>query len=159
MAELQTRQTDAKVSDFLAGIADERQRDDATVIVELMRGVTRTEPKMWGASIIGFDSYHYVYESGREGDWFVVGLSPRARNLTLYIMPGFSEYQDLLGQLGKHKTGKSCLYINKLADVDLKVLRKLVQQSVKYMKAKYKPSAPGAAKGTAAKKKTAAKKA
>jgi hypothetical protein len=91
---------------------------------------------MWGPSIIGYGDHHYVYESGREGDWFLVGFSPRKRNLVLYIMPGFAAYAELLEQLGKHKTGKSCLYINKLADVDVKVLTKLVRESVKHMKNK-----------------------
>ena len=88
---------------------------------------------MWGDSIVGFGSYHYKYKSGREGDWPMTGFSPRKRNLTLYIMPGFSEYDDLLTNLGKYKTGKSCLYINKIEDVDLDVLRELVQQSVEHM--------------------------
>ncbi|PRP96415.1 DUF1801 domain-containing protein [Enhygromyxa salina] len=162
MAELQTKPTDAKVTDFLAAIADEQQRADAQVIVELMREVTKAEAQMWGPSIVGFGSCHYVYESGREGDWFLTGFSPRARNLTLYIMPGFEDYAELLGRLGKHKTGKSCLYINRLADVDLKVLRTLVKKSAAHIKRKYKPSSPGAAKGVAKQpvvKKPAAKKA
>jgi hypothetical protein len=103
-----------------------------------MAKATRDPGTMWGSSIVGFGEYHYVYESGREGDWFLVGFSPRKRDLTLYIMPGFDAYEELLGQLGKHKTGKSCLYINKLADVDVKVLSKLVRESVSHMKAKYK---------------------
>jgi hypothetical protein len=141
MAEPKTKPTDAKVADFLAGIADEQKRADAQVIVDLMREVTKHEPQMWGSSIIGFGSYHYVYESGREGDAPITGLSPRARNLTVYIVPGFEEYAELLDRLGNHKTGKSCLYINKLADIDLKVLRTLVKKSVAHMKRKYKTSA------------------
>ncbi|MBV7338085.1 DUF1801 domain-containing protein [Chloroflexi bacterium TSY] len=99
-----------------------------------MKEVTGEEPQMWGTSIIGFGSYHFKYASGREGDWMLVGFSPRKQNLTLYIMPGFENYDELLGNLGKHKTGKSCLYINKLADVDQGVLKKLVKQSVDHMR-------------------------
>lgn len=92
---------------------------------------------MWGSSIVGFGSYHYQYASGREGDWPIVGFSPRKQNLTLYIMNGFDRYESLLARLGKHKTGKSCLYLNKLEDVDLQLLRELIQESVAYMKNKY----------------------
>jgi len=98
-----------------------------------MKEVTGKEPEMWGDSIIGFGSYHYKYASGREGDWFVTGFSPRKQNLTLYIMGGFDNYDVLLGKLGKHKTGKSCLYINKLDDVDMDVLKTLVRASVEHM--------------------------
>jgi len=96
-----------------------------------MKKATRAEPKMWGSSIIGFGHYHYVYESGREGDWFLAGFSPRKQNLTFYLMGGFPQYDNLLKNLGKYKTGKACLYINKLQDVDLPTLRKLVDESVK----------------------------
>jgi hypothetical protein len=98
-----------------------------------MKQVTKAEPRMWGSSIVGFGSYHYKYESGREGDWFVTGFSPRKQNLTLYIMPGFESYGGLLGKLGKHKTGKSCLYVNTLEDVHLPTLKALIRQSVKHM--------------------------
>ncbi|MCO5207271.1 MAG: DUF1801 domain-containing protein, partial [Anaerolineae bacterium] len=97
--------------------------------------VTGEPGALWGTSIVGFGTYHYKYASGREGDWFVTGFSPRKQNMTLYIMPGFEQYNDLLSKLGKHKTGKSCLYINKLDDVDLDVLRELVAQSADYMAA------------------------
>lgn len=136
MAELKTKKNDASVEDFLAGITPEKKRKDALAICELMRKVTKSEPKMWGTSIVGFGSYHYKYESGREGDWFLTGFSPRKQNLTLYIMPGFAKYDALLSKLGKHKTGKSCLYINSLDDIDLPTLRELVQQSVTAMKKK-----------------------
>jgi hypothetical protein len=149
VAEPKTKPTDVKVADFLASIADEQKRADAQVIVNLMRDVTKVEPQMWGPSMIGFGCFHYVSDSGREGDWPITAMSPRARNLTVYIMPGFEDYAELLDRLGKHKTGKSCLYINKLADVDLKVLRTLVKKSVAHMKRKYKP--------TAAKQKTASR--
>ena len=101
-----------------------------------MKKITKEEPVMWGPSIIGFGSYHYKYESGREGDMCITGFSPRKQSLTLYIMPGFERYHDLMNKLGKYKTGKSCLYINKIEDVDLKVLKELISESVKFMKNK-----------------------
>ncbi len=136
MAENKTKKTEASVDAFLAGISPERKRQDALAICELMKKVTKLEPKMWGPSIVGFGSYHYKYESGREGDMPLVGFSPRKQNLTLYIMPGFDDYDALLGKLGKHKTGKSCLYINTLDDVHLPTLRTLIQRSYSEMKKK-----------------------
>lgn len=118
MAEPKTKRTDASVEEFLNGIENEKKRTDSFAILELMKEVTGEEPQMWGTSIVGFGSYHYKYASGREGDWMLVGFSPRKQSLTLYIMPGFENYDELLGNLSKHKTSKSCLYINKLADVD-----------------------------------------
>jgi hypothetical protein len=134
MAELKTKQNEQSVAAFLNGIEDERKRQDSWAIVELMQAVTGAEPVMWGDSIVGFGSYHYQYASGREGDWMLVGFSPRKQNLTLYIMPGFDRYEALLAQLGKYKTGKSCLYIKKLDDVNLDTLRELVSQSVRQMR-------------------------
>jgi hypothetical protein len=134
MAELKTKQTDESVTEFLNGVPDEKKRQDSFAILELMTEVTGAEPRMWGDSIVGFGSYHYRYASGREGDWFVTGFSPRKQNLTLYIMAGFDNYDQLLQNLGKHKTGKSCLYIKRLEDVDLDTLRELVSQSVQHMK-------------------------
>ena len=134
MAELKTKQTDESVMEFLNGVPDEKKRQDSFAILELMTEVTGSEPRMWGESIVGFGSYHYRYASGREGDWFVTGFSPRKQNLTLYIMAGFDNYDQLLQNLGKHKTGKSCLYIKRLEDVDLDTLRELVSQSVQHMK-------------------------
>lgn len=129
MAELKTRQNDSSVEAFLASIADARKRADSLTLLELMREVTMSEPKMWGDTIVGFGAYHYQYASGREGDWFVAGFSPRKQNLTLYSASGFARHEDLLQRLGKHKLGKGCLYINKLADVDVAVLRELVAQA------------------------------
>jgi len=137
MTELKTKRTDASVIDFLNAVEHEGKRKDSFAILELMREVTGEEPAMWGPSIVGFGSYTYQYASGRQGEWMLVGFSPRKRNLTLYIMSGFDEYDSLLERLGKYKTGKSCLYINKLADVDLQVLRELVQLSVQHMKESY----------------------
>jgi hypothetical protein len=111
MAELKTKRTDQSVEAFLGSIADEKKRRDAFVILDIMQKATRAKPKMWGSSIVGFGDYHFKYESGREGDWFVAGFSPRKQSLTLYIVPGFEQYGALLKKLGKHKTGKSCLYV------------------------------------------------
>lgn len=133
MAELKTKKNDASVEDFLNGIPDEKKRQDSFAILALMKEVTQAEPKMWGDSIVGFGQYRYKYATGREGDWFLAGFSPRKQNLTLYIMAGFAEYEALLGKLGKYKTGKSCLYINKLQDVNMGTLKELVQQSVAQM--------------------------
>jgi hypothetical protein len=129
-AKLKTAQTDQSVEEFLNGISDEKKRQDCYTLLRLMKQVTRAKPKMWGSSIVGLGSYHYKYASGREGDWFLTGFSPRKQNLTLYIMPGFDRYGELLKRLGKHKTGKACLYINKIEDVDLSALRELVKESV-----------------------------
>jgi hypothetical protein len=134
MAELKTRQTGEDVTAFLDSVDNEQRRKDAYTILKLMKSVTRAEPKMWGPSIVGFGSYHYVYESGREGDWFLTGFSPRKQTLTLYIMAGFERCDELMQKLGKYKTGKSCLYINKLENVDMKVLKELVAESVRHMK-------------------------
>ena len=137
MADLKTKPTGNSVEDFLNSVENERRRADGLQMLTLMQEVTGVEPKMWGPTIVGFDEYHYKYESGREGDFMIIGFSPRKANLTLYIMPGFDRYDDLMGRLGKFKTGKSCLYINKLADVDLEVLRELMTLSVQYMRDKY----------------------
>ncbi|MDZ7766458.1 MAG: DUF1801 domain-containing protein [Melioribacteraceae bacterium] len=135
-AELKTKPTSADVEKFLNSIENEKRKKDAFVILDVMKKVTKEEPKMWGASIIGFGLYHYKYESGREGDWFLAGFSPRKTNFSIYIMSGFKEFDELLSKLGKHKTGSSCLYINKLEDVDLSILKKMVTLSVKKMKSK-----------------------
>jgi hypothetical protein len=134
MAELKTQRTDASVEGFLNDVTNEKKREDSFAILELMREVTGEDPAMWGPSIVGFGSYRYRYASGREGAWPLVGFSPRKRNLTLYIMSGFDNYEALLADLGKYKTGKACLYINKLEDVDLSTLRELVRQSVDYIR-------------------------
>jgi hypothetical protein len=120
----------AAVEAFIAAIPDEARRRDAARLVALMRQVTGIQPAMWGTSMVGFGSYHYRYATGREGDTFLVGFAPRKNNLTLYIMDGFSGYEALLERLGKHSTGKSCLYIKRLDDVDPSVLEELVRASV-----------------------------
>lgn len=122
---------------FLQRIEDEGKRADAIAVLDLMGEITKEEPKMWGTSIVGFGRYHYKYDSGREGDFMKVGFSPRKQNLTLYIMPGFGRYEELMSSLGKYKTGKSCLYIKRLEDVDVEVLKELVASSFEYMSDKY----------------------
>jgi hypothetical protein len=137
VAELKTKKTEASVDAFLQNIADPKQRDDAIRVMKLMREITGEPPKMWGTSIVGFGNYHYKYDSGQEGDWFIAGFSPRKGNLTLYLMPGFDGYAKLLEGLGKYKTGKSCLYIKNLDDVDWPTLTELVRQSVAQMRQLY----------------------
>jgi Domain of unknown function (DU1801) len=134
MAELKTKLNDASVEDFLNTIENDEKREDCFEILKIMKQAAKAEPKMWGTSIVGFGSYHYKSSSGREGDWFLTGFSPRKQNLTLYLMSGFDEQKDLLAKLGKHSTSKGCLYIKKLEDVDIKVLKELVSKSVKRMK-------------------------
>lgn len=133
MAELKTKKNDGDVRKFLEAVEDEKKREDCFKILDIMREATNSEPSMWGTSIIGFGSYDYTYASGRAGNWFLAGFSPRKQNLTLYIMAGFDNYEDLMSQLGKHKTGKSCLYIKRLSDVDEDVLKELVKQSAEHV--------------------------
>jgi hypothetical protein len=133
-AELKTKVSKASVEDFLNTIEDEQKRKDCFEIAKIMTQVTKEKPKMWGASIVGFGTYHYKGASGREGDWMLTGFSPRKQNLTLYLMGGFDMHKDLLKKLGKFKTSVGCLYIKKLDDVDKKVLKQLVTQTVKTMK-------------------------
>jgi hypothetical protein len=129
MAELKTKPTGKRVADFLKGV-DEARRKDCNKIVAMMKRATKSQPRMWGPSIVGFGDYHYKYASGREADWFLTGFSPRKQDLTLYISSGFDRHAELTQRLGKFKTGKSCLYIKRLADVDLDVLEQLIQRSV-----------------------------
>ncbi len=133
MAELKTKQTSQSVEKFVSAVADEQRRKDCRTVLRIMKEVTGAKPKMWGSSMVGFGSYHYKYASGREGDWFLTGFAPRKQDLTLYIMAGFSRYNELLRKLGKHKIGKSCLYIKQLDDVDIDVLTELVEQSVQHV--------------------------
>ena len=136
MSELKTKLNDASVDDFLAAYPEET-RKDCLEIAKMMKSAAKAEPKMWGTSIVGFGSYHYKSERSRqEGDWPLVGFSPRKQNLTIYIMSGFDRYGHLLEKLGKHSLGKGCLYIKRLQDVDKKVLKELITESVKVMKAR-----------------------
>lgn len=133
MAELKTQPNDGDVEAFLRDVENPKRHEDALVILDLMKRVTGLEPEMWGGSIVGFGTYHYKYASGREGDWFKAGFSPRKQALTLYIMSGTGKHQELFGKLGKYTTGKSCLYVQKLEDIDLHVLEEIVAASVEYM--------------------------
>ncbi len=137
MSGNKTTQNQDDVLEFLASVAHEKRRADGHQILEIMKEITGLEPAMWGKTLIGFDTYHYKYESGREGDSFMLGLSPRKQNLVIYIVNGFRDYADHLARLGKHKSSVSCLYINKLEDVDMDVLTDLMRQSYKDMQAKY----------------------
>lgn len=137
MAENKTKPTKASVIEFINQVDNEQKKQDAMVLLDLMKSITQEEPVLWGPSLIGFGNYHYKYESGREGDFFIVGFSPRKTALTIYIMPGFERYDKLMQQLGKYKTGKSCLYVKKLADIDMNVLTDLIESSVDYMNKKY----------------------
>jgi hypothetical protein len=134
MAELKTKPTKVSVEDFLNQISDEERRNDCFAVAKIMEEITGSKPVMWGPSIVGFGTYHYKYASGREGDWPVTGFSPRKKDLTLYIMMGFDKVPDLMKQLGKHSTGKSCLYIKRLSDIHVPTLKKLIKQSVKELK-------------------------
>ncbi|MEZ4595163.1 MAG: DUF1801 domain-containing protein [Chloroflexota bacterium] len=134
MSENKTRPTDERVTDFLNNVEHPTRREDGFKLLEMMAEITGETAVMWG-SIVGFGSYHYKYESGREGDMPLIGFSPRKQSMTVYIMPGFEAYDELLGQLGKHKIGKACLYINKLADVDETALRQLIKHAYDHMKA------------------------
>ncbi|MDX2008127.1 MAG: DUF1801 domain-containing protein, partial [Meiothermus sp.] len=131
-AEAKTKQTDSSVQDFLAAVPDQTRRKDALAVLELMREVTGLEPKMWGSSIVGFGSYHYKYASGHQGDSPLIGFSPRKQDLTLYINSGFERHAELMEKLGKYKTGKVCLYVKKLTDLDLPTLRELVRDSFEH---------------------------
>ena len=142
MTENKTQPNAASVDDFLATITDEKKRQDTYEIMGMMEEITGSSPKMWGTSIIGFGAYRYHYRSGRQGEWALTGVSPRARNVTVYIMPGFSNVQHLMPKLGKHKTGRSCLYLNKLEDVDRTVLYDLIKETVAYMKTQYETYEP-----------------
>ena len=131
MAEPKTKPTKASVKEFLNQISDQERRDDCFTVAKIMEEITGDKPKMWGPSIVGFGTWHYKYASGREGDWPVAAFSPRKKDLTLYLTPGFEEHQELMEKLGKHSTGKSCLYIKRLSDIHVPTLKKLIKKSVK----------------------------
>lgn len=140
MAELKTKETDRDVQAFLAAVTPERRRNEAGLLHDMMTRVTGCEARIWGTSIVGYGRYHYRNVSGREGDWFLTGFSPRKQALSIYIMPGFSAYGDLMSQLGKHRTGKSCLYLTRLENADAEVLEDLVRASVTDMRERYEAS-------------------
>ena len=130
MAELKTKENNASVSAFLKSIPDPQRRTDALAVAAMMKAVTKAEPRMWGTSVVGYGAQHYKYHSGREGRWFRAGFSPRKDTLTLYITSSFEQYPDLMAKLGKYRTGKSCLHIRRLTDVDMKVLKQLIARSL-----------------------------
>ena len=134
MAELKTKPTNASVEKFINQVGDETRREDCRKVARMMEEITGEKPKMWGPGIVGFGTYHYKYASGHEGDWPIAAFSPRKQDLTLYLMPGFQGQADLMQQLGKHRTGKSCLYIKRLSDVHVPTLKKLIRESVKQMR-------------------------
>ena len=134
MTELKTKKNNASVETFINAIAEEQKRKDALAIIQIMKQVTKMEPKMWGSSIIGFGDYHYKYASGREGDWFITGFSPRKQNMTLYFSGGLHVLSAPLKNLGKYKTGKGCLYFNKLGDIDTALLKEMIKQNAVQMK-------------------------
>lgn len=137
MAENKTKATRASVTTFINSIEDKQKRADARKVAAMMRKATGKRAKMWGSSIVGYGTYHYKYASGREGDFMITGFSPRKQALTVYIIAGFKQFDALMSKLGKFKTGKSCLYIKRLSDVDEKVLERLIASSVKYMRKNY----------------------
>ena len=137
MAKNKTTETNVSVDDFLNAVADETKRDDSFRLVQIMKEQTGFDARMWGPSIVGFGSYHYKYESGREGDAPLVGFSPRAKEISLYLYQEFTDREKLLQQLGKHKSGAGCVYVKKLKDIDIEILRKLISNSVEYLNQKY----------------------
>lgn len=138
MAKLKTNENESSVTAFLDSVGDDRRRADCRTVVGIMESVTGEPAKMWGTSIIGFGSYHYKYASGHEGDSMLTGVSPRKQALAIYIMSGFSEFQDMLEEIGTFKTGKSCLYVKNLADINLEILENIICTSVDYMRQKYR---------------------
>jgi len=137
VAENKTQATGASVAAFINSIDDKQQRADARKVAAMMRKATGKRAKLWGPSIVGYGTYHYKYASGREGDFLMTGFSPRKQALTVYVIPGFGHFETLMNKLGKYKTGKSCLYIKRLSDVDEKILEQLINRSVKYMREHY----------------------
>jgi hypothetical protein len=137
MAGNKTVATEASVTEFIESVEDERKRADSYELIDLMRTITGSEPKLWGSSLVGFGNYHYRYASGREGDFFITGFSPRKTALTVYVMPGFDGYEKQLARLGPYKTGKSCLYLKNLDAVDRGVLEEIIADSVRRMRETY----------------------
>ena len=134
MAVAKTLPTGASVEEYLLTVENEDRCADTRAVIEIMKRITGCQPVMWGDSIIGFDTYHYKYASGREGDWMVSAVAPRKAALTVYVMAGFDRYGELMGRLGKYKTGSSCLYLKKLSDADPEALEELITSSVAYMR-------------------------
>ena len=135
--EIAPGQPGGDVDAFLAALSHAGRREDAYTLLALMERITGAPARMWGPSIVGFGEYHYVYESGREGDSMLTGFAPRKANMVLYVMPGFAEYEAQLARLGKYRTGKSCLYLGRLSGIDLDVLEDIIADSVAHMRRKY----------------------
>ena len=138
MAELKTKPNDQSVEEFIAAVKPVEKQEDCRTLLKLIGRITGEAPKMWGSSIIGYGSYHYRYNSGREGDWFLSGFSPRKQSLTIYMMGGYSDSNELLPKLGKHKKSVGCLYIKSLSDIDINILEKLIVKSIETLKKTYK---------------------
>ena len=134
---IKTKKNNASVKSFVDAVSLKSRQQDCRTVMKMMREITGKNPKMWGTSIIGYDAYKYTNTTGIENEWPIVGLSPRKNDLTIYIMPGFDEYEDMLAELGKHSIGKSCLYIKKLSDINIEELRKLISESVDHLSQKY----------------------
>jgi hypothetical protein len=137
MSENKTRPTTQTAADFIAAVDHPTRRADAVVMDAMFQDITGWKPRMWGPSMVGYGSYHYTYDSGRSGDFLATGFSPRKANMSIYIMPGYADFSDILARLGKHKIGKSCLYVNKLADIDLNVLQDLVRAGLEDLSSKW----------------------
>ena len=137
MAELKTKLNDSSVEAFLNAVEDDQKRADSFKLLKMMEEISGEPAKMWGTNIVGFGTYHYVYASGREGDWMLTGFSPRKASISVYLMAGFEEFDDELAGLGKHKVGKGCLYVKTLSDIDEKILRKMIKKSIGIMKKRY----------------------
>lgn len=137
MYELKTKENDSSVIEFIESVESEKKREDAYKLLDIFTETSGYPAKMWGTSIIGFGSYHYKYDSGHEGDAPLVGFSPRKANFSLYFATGDDKREELLKEFGKHKTGKACIYVNKIADIDVEVLKKLIEQSIKFLQEKY----------------------
>lgn len=138
MSELKTKKSRASVSRFINSVEHDQRRSDSFELLNIFQEVTKMSPVLWGDSIVGFGEYHYQSERSRqEGDWPLTGFAPRKRNMTVYIMPGFSNYQALLEKLGTHKTSVSCIYFSKLENINIKVLKQIIRQSVRDMKKQY----------------------
>jgi hypothetical protein len=137
MTKLKTKENKTSVKGFIEKVKDEQIKKDCNVLIKLMRKITKSGPKMWGNSIVGFGNYHYKYASGREGDWMLTGFSPRKQALTIYTMCDIKKKSSLLRKLGIHKHSVSCIYVKKLDDIDLNILEKLIKESIYFIKKKY----------------------
>jgi len=137
MSELKTKPTDKDVNEYLNKIENVKKREDCYKLLAIMNDITKEKPVIWGDSIIGFGKYHYIYKTKREGDWPIIGFAPRKKNISIYIMSGFSMHKEIMENLGKYKIGKSCLYINKLEDINQEMLKNLIKESINFIESQY----------------------